>query len=111
VKNTGAEVSMWDYGDNGYLPVGLKGGFIMGDYSRTAINTSINTGTVMGVCCNIFDGGLLPKYIPDFCWGGAGDRKYLLEKAYRDIANWKKMKHHTLCNAEKEVLEHIFGQI
>ncbi len=110
VKNTGAEVKMFNYPAKGYLPVGQKGGFIMGDYSRTAINTTLNTGTIVGCCCNIFDGGLMPKQIADFSWGGATEEKYVFEKALRDIANWKKMKHHTLEDAEKDVLKHIFDR-
>jgi len=110
VKNTGGEVKMWSHARNNYMPVGLKGGIVMGDYTRAAINTSFNTGTVTGICCNIFNGGLLPKHIPNFSWGGS-EETYLLEKAFRDIANWKKMKHHTLTDAEKEVLKHIFGRL
>jgi len=108
VKNTGGTVKMWHYAINGFLPVGIKAGVVMGDYSRTAINTSLNTGTVTGICCNIFDGGLLPKYIPGFSWGGRGIEKYRFEKALEDIANWKKMKHHRLDDAEKAVLKYIF---
>jgi UDP-N-acetylglucosamine diphosphorylase/glucosamine-1-phosphate N-acetyltransferase len=111
VKNTGGEVKMWNYPAQDYLPVGQKGGVIMGDYTRTAINTKLNTGTVVGVCCNLVDGGLLPKYIPNFTWGGAGDRTYVLEKALRHVANWKKMKGHTMSVAETGVLEHIFGRL
>ena len=110
VKNTGAEVKMFNYATKSYTPVGPKGGFIMGDYSRTAINTTLNTGTVVGCCCNIFDDGLMPKHILDFSWGGASKAKYVFEKALRDIANWKKMKHHMLEDAEKVVLKHIFDR-
>lgn len=110
VKNTAAEVKMYNYPLQANMPVGAKGGFIMGDYSRTAINTTLNTGTVVGTCCNIFDGGLLPKYIPDFSWGGASADSYVFEKALRDIANWKKMKHHALQDVEKAVLKHIFDR-
>ena len=101
-------VSMWLQEENRYEPVGVKAGVIMGDYSRTAINTAINTGTVTGVCCNIFDGGLLPKHIPGFSWGGRSGEKYRFDKAMQDIANWKKMKHHTLDDAEQAVLKYIF---
>jgi UDP-N-acetylglucosamine diphosphorylase/glucosamine-1-phosphate N-acetyltransferase len=108
VKNTGSEVKMWCYQANKYMPVGAKGGVIMGDYTRTAINTSLNTGTVTGICCNIFEGGILPKHINSFSWGGGGDGRYRLEKALDDIDNWKKMKQHGLSGAEKEILKHIF---
>lgn len=108
VKNTGGTVKMWHYTSNSFMPVGMKAGVVMGDYTRTAINTSLNTGTVTGICCNIFDGGLMPKYIPAFSWGGKGTDQYRFDKALEDIANWKKMKHHTLDDAEKAVLKYIF---
>ena len=80
----------------------------MGDYSRTAINTSINTGTVIGVSANVFGNGLTPKYIPSFSWGSEGIRRYELDKALRDIENWKGLKKQTLSDAETKILKHIF---
>ena len=56
-------------------------GVIMGDHTKTAINTMINTGSVIGVCCNIFGRGFPPKYIPSFSWGGSeGLHDYNFEK-------------------------------
>jgi UDP-N-acetylglucosamine diphosphorylase/glucosamine-1-phosphate N-acetyltransferase len=46
-------------------------GLIMGDHSKTAINTMLNTGTIVGVACNIFGSGFPPRYIPSFSWGGS----------------------------------------
>lgn len=45
-------------------------GLIMGDHSKTAISTRFNTGTVVGICSNIFGSGFPPKVIPSFSWGG-----------------------------------------
>jgi UDP-N-acetylglucosamine diphosphorylase/glucosamine-1-phosphate N-acetyltransferase len=45
-------------------------GLTMGDHAKTAINTMFNTGTVVGVACNVFGGGFPAKYIPSFTWGG-----------------------------------------
>lgn len=57
-------------------------GTIMGDHSKTAINTMLNTGTIIGVCCNIFGEGFPPKNIPSFSWGGSrGFQDYDYEKA------------------------------
>jgi UDP-N-acetylglucosamine diphosphorylase / glucose-1-phosphate thymidylyltransferase / UDP-N-acetylgalactosamine diphosphorylase / glucosamine-1-phosphate N-acetyltransferase / galactosamine-1-phosphate N-acetyltransferase len=46
-------------------------GLIMGDHSKTAINTMFNTGTIVGVSCNIFGSGFPQRYIPSFSWGGS----------------------------------------
>lgn len=111
VKNTGGEVKIWNHYLQDYMAAGNKCGVIMGDHSRTSINTSINTGTVAGICSNIFGAGLTPKIIPDFAWGFDGQIQYDFDKAMRDISNWKKMKNKTLSEIETQILKHIFDQI
>jgi UDP-N-acetylglucosamine diphosphorylase/glucosamine-1-phosphate N-acetyltransferase len=106
VKNNAAEVAV--YTPHGPIKVGLKCGVMMGDYSRTAINTSINTGTVIGVSANVFGNGLTPKFIPSFSWGHDGIQRYKKEKALEDIRNWKKLKQQTLTETEEVILNHIF---
>ncbi|HRZ49928.1 MAG TPA: glucose-1-phosphate thymidylyltransferase, partial [Bacteroidales bacterium] len=46
-------------------------GVIMGDHSKTGINTMLNTGTVVGVNANVFGSGFPRQFIPSFSWGGA----------------------------------------
>jgi UDP-N-acetylglucosamine diphosphorylase/glucosamine-1-phosphate N-acetyltransferase len=58
LKNNAGEVYVWNGYDDHKIVAGKKCGLLMGDYSRSAINTSFNTGTVTGVCCNIFGEGL-----------------------------------------------------
>ncbi len=48
-------------------------GLMLGDHSKTAINSMFNTGTIVGVCSNIFGFGFPPKYVPSFSWGAAGE--------------------------------------
>ncbi len=108
VKNTAAEVNVWNYFHKNYVSASTKCGVIMGDHSKTAINTSINTGTVIGVCCNVFGEGLTPKVIPDFWWGTKDAKLYELDKALKDIGDWKKMKNKTISESEAKVLKHIF---
>jgi len=110
VSNTGGNVSVWNPVSNGYVVAGNKCGLFMGDYSRCAINTSFNTGTVVGVSCNVFGDGLSPKHIPNFTWGMKSPAKYEFEKALRDIANWKKMKNESLSESEIQQLKIIFDR-
>lgn len=110
VKNNAGEIKVCHPASGAYLSAGTKCGLLMGDYSRTAINTSFTTGTVVGVCCNIFGGGLPPKYIPDFSWGQDGGTRYDLDKALRDIGSWKKLKNRELTGEEMLILKHIFEQ-
>lgn len=103
VKNNAADV-YYKMEKETYSP-GMKGGLIMGDYSRCAINTSFNTGTIAGVCCNIFAEGFPPIYIPDFTWG---DKTYIFEKAIRDIINWKNLKNCSITQEEIKTLESLY---
>jgi hypothetical protein len=77
----------------------------MADYSRVAVNTSFNTATVVGVCCNVFGDVSSRKYLPDFSWG---NDRYIFEKALRDIAAWKEMKHQELTEKEISILRTVY---
>jgi UDP-N-acetylglucosamine diphosphorylase/glucosamine-1-phosphate N-acetyltransferase len=108
VKNNAGEVKIWNHFHNGHISGGIKCGVIMGDHSKTAINTSINTGTVVGVCCNVFGSGLTPKVLENFTWGTKDSKPYEIERALQDISNWKKMKNKTVTDSEAKMLRHIF---
>ena len=108
VKNNAGEVKYWVDADKKEISAGTKGGMLMGDYSKAAINTSFNTGTVVGVCCNVVTPGLTPKLIPNFSWGADGITKYKLNKALVDIDNWKKLKGLTVTEREKQILTDIY---
>lgn len=46
-----------------------KVGSFIGDHTRFSIGCLLNTGSVIGVACNIIASGEpTPKYIPSFCW-------------------------------------------
>jgi UDP-N-acetylglucosamine diphosphorylase/glucosamine-1-phosphate N-acetyltransferase len=71
LKNNYGSVRVYVNGkevDSGSSFVGLT----MGDHSKSGINTMFNTGTVVGIMCNIFGSDFPPKWIPDFSWGGSG---------------------------------------
>jgi UDP-N-acetylglucosamine diphosphorylase/glucosamine-1-phosphate N-acetyltransferase len=108
VKNTGGEINVWHEASGENINVGRKFGMIMGDYNHTAINTSLNSGSVIGICNNIFGEGLMPKTIGDFRWGTHHTSNYKFDKAVEHIRNWKKMKGLELSSAEVSVLKYIF---
>ena len=107
VKNTAADVKLWNNATKEFTTAGLKAGLIMGDYSRAAINTSFNTGTVVGVCCNIFGEGFPPKLVNNFTWG---KEKYIFEKVLQDIDNWKKLKGKNITKRETAILKNLYKQ-
>lgn len=84
-------------------------GLIMGDHSKTAINTMFNTGTVVGVSCNIFGADFPPKYIPSFSWGGSSSiSSYNMDKAIETAIVVKKRRGFELTAIEIELLKEIY---
>ena len=72
LKNDYTEVKLWNYPAGRFLRTGLQFcGLIMGDHSKSAINTSFNTATVIGVGCNIISEGMPRVFIPSFTKGGS----------------------------------------
>lgn len=83
-------------------------GVIMGDHSKTGINTMLNTATVVGVHANIFGGGFPPKFIPSFSWGGFEDsERFELEKAYEVAENMMSRRHLELSDFDKEIFNFL----
>src|SRR5207244_11477993 len=63
-----------DYGEF-FVPLGgdpvatgqAKVGCFLGDHTRTGLGSMLNTGTSIGVMCNVLPAGpLLPKHVPSF---------------------------------------------
>jgi len=106
IKNTAGLIQIWNQYQKSWDTIGNKMGMLVGDYTRFAIQSSINTGSYIGASANIYGNGLLPKMIPNFSWGIT--KGYILEKAIEDIQNWKKMKGFQISDAEKEVLTALF---
>ncbi|MEX1139259.1 MAG: GlmU family protein [Bacteroidota bacterium] len=80
-------------------------GLIMGDHSKSAINSMFNTGTVVGVSSNIFGNGFPPKYVPSFSWGAAGETftTFNVDKAI-DVARRVMLRRNIQLTAQEEQL-------
>lgn len=111
MKNNAGQVKVWNENEQRFLEAGQKCGMMMGDYSRSGINTMINTGTVTGVSCNIFNAGFPPTYIPSFSWISSGKtEKYALEKVICDAGAWMQLKGKKLDKKTEHVLRKLYGQ-
>lgn len=109
VKNNAGPVYVYHPASEGGMGLaGIKCGLMMADYSRAAINSSFNTGTVVGVSSTVFGKGLLPRYIPNFSFGAEGLKKYDFDRAIADIRNWKKLKEQELSAREENILKYIY---
>lgn len=83
LKNNYQPVRVFSEASGRFEETGLQFcGLIMGDHSKSGINTMFNTATVVGPFCNIFGAGFPRAYIPSFSWGGAqGMRQHPLRDA------------------------------
>jgi UDP-N-acetylglucosamine diphosphorylase/glucosamine-1-phosphate N-acetyltransferase len=85
-------------------------GLTMGDHSKSGINTMFNTGTVVGICCNIYGSGYPKKYIPSFTWGGTDEDTtiFKLDQALKIAERVMNRRKLTLGEIEKDVIRTVF---
>ena len=110
LKNNYSEVKLWSYKHKKFVGTGLQfTGVIMGDHAKTAINTQLNTGTIIGVAANIFKTGFPPNLVDNFSWGGMrGDEKFTINKAYEVAEKMMNRRKISLTQADKDILRYIF---
>jgi UDP-N-acetylglucosamine diphosphorylase/glucosamine-1-phosphate N-acetyltransferase len=110
LKNNYEEVRLWDYPSERFVPTGLQFcGLIMGDHTKSGINTMFNTGTVTGVSANIFGSGFPRNFIPSFSWGGAaGMREYKLQQAIDVARTVMQRRGIELTQADQDILTEVF---
>jgi len=91
--------------DTGQLFVGS----CIGDHTMLGIGTLLNTGAVVGCGCNVFGGGVSPKYIPSFMWGGNhGFVEHQLDKMLETTAIVRHRRGVMLTEAYRELLARGF---
>lgn len=106
LKNNYSEIKVWNYTEKNFIDTGLQFcGLMMGDFSKSAINTQFNTGTVVGVASNIFESGFPPKFIPSFSWGG-GKKSVIFEidKALEAAEKMMGRRKKDLSDLERKIL-------
>ncbi|MCS6821254.1 MAG: GlmU family protein [Microscillaceae bacterium] len=112
LKNNYASVRLWSYPDNEFVDTGKQFcGLIMGDHSKCGINTMFNTGTVVGIACNIFGSGFPSKFIPSFSWGGAeGFTLHQIDKVLETAQRVVERRGKTLSEKDKNLLTYLFEE-
>lgn len=110
LKNNYDEVKIWDEARMKSVKTGLTFcGLLMGDHSKCGINTMFNTGTVVGISCNIWGGGFPEKFIPSFSWGGSeGMTTYSFDRAVDTANRMMGRRSRSLTEAEKSILKQVF---
>jgi UDP-N-acetylglucosamine diphosphorylase/glucosamine-1-phosphate N-acetyltransferase len=110
LKNTYDSVRIWSYKQETFVDTELQFcGLIMGDHSKSSINSMFNTGTVVGVSVNLFGTGFPRQFVSSFNWGGFnGLRKYNLKKAFEVAEKVYARRDKKFDQIEKDILFHIY---
>jgi UDP-N-acetylglucosamine diphosphorylase/glucosamine-1-phosphate N-acetyltransferase len=110
LKNNYSNVHLYSYKERKAVNTGRQFcGLIMGDHAKTGINTMFNTGTVVGVCANVFGAGFPDKFIPSFSWGGAdGVVVYKIDKAIEVAEQVMARRKMVLSDVDRSILSSIF---
>lgn len=113
LRNDYSKVKVWNYEIKDFVSTNIQFfGMIMGDHSKSAINTQFNTATIVGVGASIFGFGFPPRHIPSFSLGGIQN-------------NDKKIPFHRICETahivmnrrdvhfsvlEKDILKYLYQE-
>lgn len=84
-------------------------GMAMGDHTKTAINTTIMTGSIFGFATNIIMFPFPPKYVPSFTWcSNNGMKIYRLDKVLHVAKTVMKRRNKEMTAAEERLFVKIF---
>jgi len=88
----------------------MKVGCFLGDHTKTAIGSLFNTGTAVGVMCQVLPGGeLLPKHIPSFTrvWHGEIVDGFPIERCLETARAAMHRRGIELTEAQERLLRHV----
>lgn len=78
-------------------------GLLAGCHTKSAINTSFNTGTVTGIGANVFE-AKPDKYVPSYSWGGLLDSPFFEEEKAIELARTVMSRRNRILSQEEEHL-------
>lgn len=110
LKNNYTNIKVWNYPEERFIDTGQQFcGLIMGDHSKAGINTMFNTGTVVGVGCNIFGAGFPRNFVPSFSWGSSSRLDtHKTEKAFETAELVMKRRNREFAVQDRLILLRIF---
>ncbi len=110
LKNNYSTVKIWNYSKEEMIDTGLQFcGLMMGDHSKTGINTMLNTGTVVGVNSNIFGGSFPPTFVASYSWGGSEEMKiHKLDQALATAERVFARRNIDFSEVERDILKYVF---
>ena len=112
LKNNYDFVRIQDWETKEFYKVGFQFfGTVMGDHSKTSINSMLSTGTTCGVSSNIFTSSFPPKYIPSFTWlDGVKNPEFRFDKALEVMKAMMARRHVELNDEYERMMRNLFEQ-
>lgn len=112
LKNNYDEVKAWSYVHKRFSKTGQQFcGLVMGDHSKSGINTMFNTGTVVGVSANVYGAGFPRNFIASFSWGGPkGTMEYKIDKALDAAHRMMERRGLGVDEIEREILKKVYDK-
>lgn len=112
LKNNYGFVRVQDWETRQPYKVGFQFfGTVMGDHSKTSINTMLSTGTTCGVSSNIFPSGFPPKYIPSYTWvDGLKNPEFRFDKALEVMKAMMARRKIEVTTAYERMMRHVFEE-
>jgi UDP-N-acetylglucosamine diphosphorylase/glucosamine-1-phosphate N-acetyltransferase len=106
LKNTFSTAKVWSCSEGKMIDSGERFiGCCIGDFSKTGINTMINTASVIGVNSNVFGAGFQKKHVASFSWGE--NESYALAKAWEVNKNIASMIDEELSDHDYLILKDV----
>ncbi|MGB0509795.1 MAG: hypothetical protein ACPGGB_02650, partial [Flavobacteriales bacterium] len=114
LKNTYGSVRQWSDATGQMEDTGLQFcGVLMGDHTKCGIGTTLNTGTILGPACVVFDAGFPPKHLPPFSWHDAKSGETVPHDLDRMLATAETVmarRYETLSDTAKDNLSAVFSR-
>ena len=114
LKNNYTTVKQWHYPTKKFRDTALQFcGIVMGDYTKCSIGSVFNTGTVVGIGCNLFGEGFHRQFVPSFSYGGKhnGYTVMDLEKMLETAETVCKRRGVLLSDKDKKMITYLYNQI
>lgn len=88
-------------------------GSIIGDHTKTGIQTMLNTGTMVGISSNLYGAGYHNKKISSFSWEDASNNEvisYEIEKAISTARTSMGRRNVNMTEAYEKMLRHVYDR-
>ncbi|MDD2983401.1 MAG: putative sugar nucleotidyl transferase [Crocinitomicaceae bacterium] len=112
LKNNYSSVSTYSYETKNTEQTDVQFmGLMMGDHSKSGINTMFNTATVVGVSANVFGAGFPEKKIDSFSWSeGESTVPFRLDKAIEVAKAMMGRRNVEFTKGDLEIFEFLAGK-